>query len=44
MVTGGLKKTRQKFERAIEQVERKVEENLKYGESELQNNLKSKFN
>ncbi len=38
-----LKKTRWKFERATE-TERKIEENLKDGESDLQNNLKSKFN
>ncbi len=40
-----LKKTRWKFERAPETLERKIEENLKDGETELYNNLnKSKFN
>ncbi len=38
-----LQKTRWKFVRAMDTIRQK-KENLKDGESELQNNLKSKFN
>ncbi len=40
-----LKKTRRKFESAMETIREEIEKNLKDGESELYNNLnKCKFN